>query len=559
MALSGSDKAYLQARSAIARSGASRSNYIFPLFGYVTVGGLDVTPYIRYGSLRVTQQLNDQPDTASFDILLTDQWAQSKPVVGQDVLISLGGPSENVLFGGRILTTQTTWAPGRTPTVRSVLCADYLQVLDSELLVTYGWPAQSTTVTILDLFKRFASRTGDNVPISMAAVAADLPGHAAFTVVNEKFSTVLRRLVTMFATGGGFYIDPLKVLHVWQGASEPNRVNPRPLTIDLPTLKGFAETIDGSQHRDAVLVEGRRTTAPLGLPAVPVPGSGPPILTSLPVIDASIGLPPAEPGSATEVRIGSQRVYVSDFIGPWKAPADTPQTTTVTADVPFNPDPGVENNSVTIPVASTVFMTGRATPWAWVRIDDQYLRVDNWAAAWIVVPRTGFGAMVGPISANTAVSTVDSLGHLTTTSRYEFEYPQQAPHEESLRAQPVDADVVLTVRSTEAALSIHEHLVQDGRYTRPGATSRGQQEVADFKAYTKAIDFETEDLNAKPGRLIAYSFDVGHPFLTPTTGEFMILSSDITWPVWGQVPRIRCHAAKVETPDVTETWLTDLR
>jgi hypothetical protein len=557
MALSGSQKAYLQARSAIARAAAIRSNYVFPLFGFVTVGNTDLTKYIRYGSLRVTQQLNDQPDTASFEVLLTDGLAQQMPIVGRDVLISLGGPTANVLFGGRILTAQTTWAPGRTPSVRSVLCADYLQVLDSEYLITYGWPSQSTTVTILDLFHRFANKTGNAVPISTAAVAAGLPAHAAFTVVNEKFSTVLRRLVTMFETGGGFYIDSLKVLHVWQGASEPNVVNPRPLTIDLPTLKGFAETIDGSQQRDVVIVEGRRTTAPLGLPAMPA-GAALPTIASIPVLDASIGLPPVAEGK-NELRIGSQRVQVYDFIGPWNAPAGTPQTTKVTADVPFNPDPGVQNNRVTILVESTVLLTGRSVPWAWIRIDDQYLRVESFGSNWIDVPRTGFGAMLGPISANTAVTTVDSLGNLITTQRYEYEYPSTGTYEEDLRAQPVDADVVLTVRSTEASLSIHEHLVQDGRYTRPGATNRGLQELADFSAPTKAIEFETEDLNAKPGRLVAYSFDVGHPFLTPTTGEFMILTTEITWPVWGQVPRMRCHAAKVSTPDVTQEWLIDTR
>lgn len=74
-----------------------------------------------------------------------------------------------------------------------------------------------------------------------------------------------------------------------------------------------------------------------------------------------------------------------------------------------------------------------------------------------------------------------------------------------------------------------------------------------------SIDFETEDLNAKPGRLIAYSFDFGNASFSPATGQFMILTSEFTWPVWGKPPRIRCHAARVSPADVVDTWLLDPR
>jgi len=552
MALTGSQKAYVQARSAIARSGASRSNYVFPLFGFVIAGGYDLTKSIRYGTLRVNQQINDEPDTASFEILMTSWQAQTYTEVGQDVVVSLGGPTSNVLFGGRVLTTQTTWMPGRTPSVRAVMCADYLQVLDSEFLITYGWPAQSATATILDLFTRFAGKDSSAVVISMAGVATNLPSHAAFVVVNEKFSTVLRRLVTMFSSGGGFYIDPLKVLHVWQGASEPNLVNPQPLTIDLPTLKGFAETVDGSQVRDVVIVEGARTSAPAGMPA----GTGSPSsVQSIPVGDASIGLP-EPPTEQTALRIGSQRVWMANFIGPWLAPAGTPTATDVTADVPY--DPGNASPYVIIPVVSTQLLDGRANGAAWIKIDNQYLRVDDRpTSTTIYVPRTGFGSPTGPIKAGAACSTVDSIYNILRTPYYGTG-PLGGAVDETIRAQPIDADVVLTIRSPNTT-GIHEHLVQDGRYTRQGATNRATQELADFSANLTSIDFETEDLNAKPGRLIAYSFDPSHPFLAETSGQFMIVTTEITWPVWGQPPRMRCHAAAVSPADITDVWLTDPR
>jgi hypothetical protein len=553
MALTGNQKAYLQARSGIARSGAIRSNYIFPLFGVVTVGGLDLTNYIQYGSLRITMAINEEPDTCSFDVRLTDSTIQSTLVVGADVLIGLGGPTDNALFGGRVLTAQTTRGPGRIPSVRSVMCADYLQVLDSEYLITYNWPAQSATATIVDLIARFANKTG-GIAISTAGVEAALPVHSAIGVSNERFSTVLRRLVTNFPNGGGFYVDPLKVLHVWQGASQPNVGNPAPLTRDNPTLKAFADTVDGAQVRDAVIVEGKRTTAPLGTPG-PLPVMDDPSgsnIRSIPVVDASILDPITDAGARRDVRIGTQRLEVRYAYGPWSAPDGTPQTTVTTADVAFNPDPGVEGNQVTIPIASSELFAGRTLPW--ILIDEQYLGVQNFLTTSVVVPRTGYGAMTGPIQAGATVSVVDSFATLQTSRRYDA--PPLPQNAEKVRPQAKEADVVMTVRSTTAP-AIHEQLVQDGRYSRAGAAARGAAEVADFSAPLTSIQFETEDLNAKPGRLQAYNLT--EPGLTPLVGEAMILTAELTWPVWSQPPRRVCQAARVQAASVVDTWIVDQR
>ena len=549
MALTGSQKAYLQARSGIARSAAIRSNYVFPLYGVISVGGLDITQYIQYGSLRVTQQLNEQPDQAAFEVMLTDSAVQAALVVGADVLIGLGAAQQNAVFGGRVLTAQTRRGPARTPSVRSVMCADYLQVFDSEYLITYNWPAQSATTTIQDLIIRFANKPG-GVAISPAGVAVDLPSHAAFAVANERLSTVLRRLVTMFPTGGGFYIDALKVLHVWAGVSEPNVGNPQPLTLDNPTLKAFAETVDGSQQRDAVLVEGRRTTAPIGTPATPgTPAYGD--AYSIPVLDASILDPfKEEAGLLREVRIGTQRLLVRVVDGIWSAPAGTPQTTTVAADVPFDPAGGGGNVQITL--ATSALLTGRSIPW--IRIDEQYLQVLGYSEVpfpYAYVPRTGYGALIGPIKAGASVIVVDNLAGMYLTQRY------NAPGSpEQVRAQPIDAEVVMTVRSATGD-AVHEHLVQDGRFSRTGATERGLREVLDFSAPLTSIDFETDDLNAAPGRLQAYN--LVEPPLAAMVGEYMIISAELTWPVWGQPPRRQCQAAVVRAANVVDAWLVDPR
>jgi hypothetical protein len=161
--------------------------------------------------------------------------------------------------------------------------------------------------------------------------------------------------------------------------------------------------------------------------------------------------------------------------------------------------------------------------------------------------------MIGAIQANAVVTAIDALSYLYVTGRYD------TPTAEVVRPQPIDSDVVLVERAVGGAPAVYEHLVQDGRYSRTGAAARGQQELADFSAPIRAIDVETDDLNAKPGRLLTYSFDADDPELDPSTGEYMILSAAIAWPVWGQRPRRQCRAAQVVAATVMDTWISDTR
>ena len=142
---------------------------------------------------------------------------------------------------------------------------------------------------------------------------------------------------------------------------------------------------------------------------------------------------------------------------------------------------------------------------------------------------------------------VDSLGDGKPTRRYDA-----AGSPEIVRAQAIGADVVMTVRtSTDPA--IHEQLVQDGRYSRTGAGNRGTAELAAFGVPHASIQFETEDLHAKPGRVQAYDLGAG------MAGQFMIVSAELTWPAWGHPPRRSCVAADVRGADVTDAWLVDTR
>jgi len=429
------------------------------------------------------------------------------------------------------------------------MCADYLQIVDSQYLVTYDWPSQSATTTILDLVARFANKPG-GVTISTAGVQTGLPSHQAFGVINERFSTVLRRMVTMFPTPGGFYIDAAKVLRVWTGKPEPGHTQPTAFTLANPHLKQFADLADGTPVRDAVIVEGVRTSAPIGTPPAGDYAARPGLVT-FPVLDASIiGQVFDQPGR--EIRVGSQRLFIRYAQGPWAkvTPPGVPQPTSSiisTALVAFNPTGA---GPVAFTVASDQFIQGRGIP-CWVKVEEQYLLVTQNLGGVFQVPRTGFGCQTADLRANMVVAAIDSFASGSLTGRYDA---PGAP--EVIRAQPIDSDVVMVVRSSTPP-GIHENLVQDGRYVISGATNRGQHEIADFALPAKSIQFETTDTNALPGRVQSYSFV--EPPLVTSAGDYMILTTDITWPVWGELPLRTCTAANIGAADIVDAWLVDPR
>src|SRR4029077_85112 len=119
---------------------------------------------------------------------------------------------------------------------------------------------QSVSASIAFLLQWFCTT------FNLRFVQPNMPSIEAFDVVNQRPSTVMRRL--MNAVQGGFYIDGLDV-HAWAGAlSEPGQPPPQPLNNTLETLKAFRVTHDATQVRRGVLVEGRRTSTLITLPNI---------------------------------------------------------------------------------------------------------------------------------------------------------------------------------------------------------------------------------------------------------------------------------------------------
>src|SRR5215831_2470775 len=279
-------KAKLYARGAIARSNATRANYIRP---HITVlltkyrypnapAIVDVTPWTRAGTLSVSQALNDQPDNCSLT-LAPELDASNIPQPGDLIAVGLAtegsGANQRIAgvleFAGPVVQVQHQRRQGNKSPWVNLQCADYQWWFDAAL-VNWIWPAQSATITIADLLARYVNYSqvisDPSLLLTFTAdfVQGNLPSCAAFTAVNWRPSDVIRHLLTELQ--GGWYIDPLRRLHVWSGATEPQQSNPQPLTNYLQSLKSFAHSVDATQIRRRVIVEGMTTQTATDVPTL---------------------------------------------------------------------------------------------------------------------------------------------------------------------------------------------------------------------------------------------------------------------------------------------------
>jgi hypothetical protein len=97
--------------------------------------------------------------------------------------------------------------------------------------------------------------------------------------------------------------------------------------------------------------------------------------------------------------------------------------------------------------------------------------------------------------------------------------------------------------------------VQDGRFSEAGAMARAVSELADFAAPIVSYEWETEDLNAAPGRMQSIALVEG----TPVTADVRITNVEVTPIVTGHPPRRRVRATKIQTAGVVDIWVDDAR
>jgi len=541
MAITGSDKAYTWARSGIARSGATRSNYVQPFTtvdlivrddaGNIT-SRTDLTPYIRYGSLAVTEAINDEPDTCSFQIVPTAP-AAAVPQVGQEIAVAWT-PGATLFRGYALVIQFDRRARNESPWV-SVQCQDAMWRFDARI-VTYRFPAQSVTASILFLVNRFCNDAGE---FHTGFVQPTMPSIPAFDVVNQRPSTVMRRLTA--AVGGAFYVDGNE-LHAWAGsASEPATTPPQPLTNDLASLKTFRVTHDATQLRKRVMVEGRRTTSLIAIPAHDFnTESDDPI--GMPLGDATMFDATLGPDYEHDVRFGTQWIQVQS---PVAGTGENPAQSRVAQ--PFTPgDPTLVCEELVPP----------PPPQGWIRIGNQYAAylAASTSAGLLTLQMPLVTHIYGHLTAPMAVGDIVEWVH-GVMEDYPLGFVAGGPT--VIGPQPVDTPVVILAVAERArdGWPPIDGFVQDGRYSYAGALVRANSDLDAFAEPLISAEWETDDLNAEPGRQQAIHL-TGSSVIDPLDVTLTITRVEISFPLRTQLPRRRCTGGDVKSSTFLDLVVT---
>jgi hypothetical protein len=251
MAISGADKALMFALSGLARSGATRSNYVGTGV-FITIGGIaygDRRPNkdhrVLRESLTITDALNEEPNTCA---MRTKGFV---PPLGAEVVIRLGSTHNGRKeFAGRILSaTQSYWDNPKHDEY-AVAAIDYTWGLNQRK-VTGRYTGSASTIAA-QLLAQWAPG------YSAAAVAPDLPVvDGGITFTHQDLTDCLTQLAKR--VGASWYIDYDKRLHLF--FVDTSATDPAPLTLAHPTARELAIERDASQWVTRAVVEAGGVTA----------------------------------------------------------------------------------------------------------------------------------------------------------------------------------------------------------------------------------------------------------------------------------------------------------
>jgi hypothetical protein len=548
VALTGSDKAYLQARAGIGRSGAIRSNYatwqlVVVLTRRNDLGELeevDLAPYIAHDSLTVQRRLNDEIDTASWSLIPSVPW---RPRAGEPIQIANAGGM--YLFGGLIIRVQSRWVPGIETPWYDIECVDHLARLDMRL-VTTEYTGQSATVILRDVLATFTSW-----PTAAVSIPADLPLiSVAFT--NERPSAVFRAVTAMI--GGGFMIEPTGLLKAWGQAGPVGQLTPpAPLSWGLSSLKQFAYTEDATQVRTRVIVEGRRTASKLGIPRVNWTQ-----LVALPLDDASMFRAPVAPAITDHVRLGTQLAEYYFVPALPLDPAKNPAGSTLTQDAA----PGATK----IFVASLTPFQG--AQFGWVEVGNQFLFYWGWTVGEkslsigrpptidAVLWPADYGAIAAPLTTGDTVTRVPFLHDLRARPDGRWFHPQAEGTSVVMRVVR-EAGIPQWAARTGTD-GIVEHIVQDDRLSYAAAEARAVAELNDFWAPLYEFSWETDDMNADLGRVQV----IADAFMPDNLVDVSVMIQEVTirFPAGPtRPPRRQCRGAQARTANLLSVLVTNPR
>lgn len=533
--LSGSQKAYKQARSGIARAAASRAGYFTPNL-IVLINGIDRTSKIDRHTVRYVQTRSiDVPDQASFTLNMN---AGFTPTEDQTVVIALGA-SNNREFAGQILTKTHRRNPANQFPFIDIDCIDTSRLFNRRL-VTAEYFSLSATLIAIDIIDTYTSG------FTRLNVAPDLPTIDDFPVTNETPTSALRRLANLI--NGGCYLDPYSDVHLYGSGGEPAaRVPSSPLTLTntLSTLRIFVRhKLDASQKRNRIIVEGARTTLVCAVP------NG---VSTMPVTDASEFI--AAMGSIVFVRIGQEVLPSNDLVAglsPFQ-PAVTAEFRTVNdANAVLFADASVGATSVQLTQPTTFGAGLNLTHWA--QIGAQIIYFTAYAAgsggangSLTGIPASGFGSIQTDLKAGMIVKILDSIHHFNAAGAV-TKYSHRAGVEVVLRVLLEDTAAQSTLAASEGGDGVHEEIVSDGRLTQLGAIAIGNARLGSYKNSLTEAEWITADMNARAGRSQVINLSGADPLSI----TLPITRSETTFLAPNFVPERHCTAAPVLTTGSVE-------
>lgn len=505
-----------QARSGIARAGATPCAYLTNYTLTIFVNGTNRATTIKPTSVKIHTSTNDEPDTATFTVSEKATWV---PSVGELVYIGYAGdgPWE---FAGQITTVRHYRIAASHRPWFEVECTDWTRLFDRRVVNTF-WESTSASTIVTDILSTYTSG------FSSAYVATGLATIDFFPATMARPSELLRRLANLI--GGGFRIDQDKVVHFWGPSGDAYAgTAPQTLTDSLTSLKRFSHTYNNDDQRTRALVRGKGTatsaTVASGQAVVPVD-----------TIDIFPG------------------IYGDEFLIPEYGRFSWSAMVTGYA--------GTSTVNTAAAIGATTLKVNDYTAFlvapAWVRVGGDLLIYFTGASATAApvgnltgIPASGPGSIVRAIAVNEPVALVPAIQPSTGAITRQLE----AGTPVHVLIQEDDAGAQSAVAAIEGGDGIHEHPIEDERFNVDGAHQAGAADLDRF-ANTGLItpSWLTQDMQAKVGRLQVINFTGTDALSTTVT----IFRSDIEFLDRKSVRPLRtCEGGTVRTKDLI-FWLAN--
>lgn len=505
------------------RFGAARFGYFTPNV-IVTIAGTDrTTKVLRQEPFRVTQNRNEEPDTAEFTIGRNPGFT---PTAGQAVVVALG-TTERKEFAGQITDVEHVRSNKTQYPRYRVSCTDWAKLFNRRS-ITEVFSSQSATDIATSIISGYTSG------FTAEAVESGLPTIDEFPCINELPMAAMARLANLI--GGAFYIDPNRRVHLW-GSAGPSSVyaptNPVALTDDLSTLKAFRPAYDFSQVRTRSIVEGKSAQTMVKIPAGADLGT-----YGIPLDDNGGWLfNPSTDSEANFARIGAM---VVSYDHAEQAPG--PPACLVSVDA----SPG--DTSIEVSTLTNFDTAG------WVHDGDGHYaayRSSDLVAPFnlLSIPSSGYGSIPIEWPAGTPLYQchhLETVASVAPSSDVERDVDIGEPV--VVRAHVNDTAAQTAIAAIEGGDGIHEHVIEDGDLTYAGCVERASAELDVFSAALVRAGWVTHDMNARPGTRQVVS--LAAPDLLNT--ELTIDSATLEFPINNYPPRRTCEGSTVKLATVLD-------